>query len=83
MKRVSSVATVPVSERALLQRINRKLAHDDEKVVKARGRAVFDCGRFYTIDWRRGFLLHKDIDLEAQGRELGVLAKWEKLVEDD
>ena len=44
---------VPVSERALIQRINRKLASDLEVLKTARGRrAEFDLGRYYVIDLR-------------------------------
>jgi hypothetical protein len=40
-----------------------------------------ELGRHYTIDTRYNVLLHKDIDLEATGRELGVLKGWERVVE--
>lgn len=38
-----------------------------------------NCGRFYIVDTVRNVIAFKSIDLEAQGRDLGVLAAWEKL----
>ena len=37
------------------------------------------CGRFYIVDTACNVVAFKNIDLEAQGRDLGVLAAWEKL----
>jgi hypothetical protein len=70
----------PVSERALIQRINRKLWDDDEMVKTTRGgRAEMDLGRHYVVNWRINGVIHKDIDLEDWGRDLGVLKNWEKV----
>jgi hypothetical protein len=71
---------VPVSTRALLARINRKLRADDEDIVvrATRGRrAILDLGYYYEHDFRRNFALNKDLDLEQYGRELGVLREHE------
>ena len=78
---------VPVSERALIQRINRKLNADRptprqsgtiDVLKRARGaRAELDLGRHYVIDLRSNCVLHKDVDLEEFGRELGVLRPYE------
>jgi hypothetical protein len=77
---------VPVTKRALIQRINRKL-----EVTKGRdsiaarvkatrgGRAQTDLGDYYLLDAERGAVLDHHLDLEAYGRELGVLAAWERL----
>lgn len=73
---------VPVSERALVQRVNRKLAPEREVVKKARGqRMQMEAGTFYRIDLQRNFLVESDVDLEALGRDLGVLNPWESLEE--
>jgi hypothetical protein len=71
---------VPVTERALIQRINRKL-HDDDQMVKTTrgGRAEMDLGRHYVLNWRINGVVHTNIDLEDLGRELGVLQDWEGL----
>jgi len=73
---------VPVSERALIQRINRKLRPDDEILKVARGaRAEQDCGRYYIVDFRKNIMMTKDVDPEALARELGVLRDYEQVVE--
>ena len=73
--------TIPVTERALIQRINRKLRKDAEIMKVARGaRAESNLGRYYTIDLHRNYLLHDHLDLETVGRELGVLAEFEHMV---
>lgn len=76
----ASTSKVIVSERALFQRINRKLLPDEEKLMTSRSaRMQLDAGRFYIIDIRRNLLLHKDVDLVELGRELKVLQPWEKV----
>ena len=71
---------VIVSERALFQRISRKLSHTNQQLCTSRTpRTELDCGRFYIVDKVRNVIAFKNIDLEAQGRDLGVLAAWEKL----
>ena len=74
---------VPVSLRALHQRINRKLAPQEEVLKKARGvyaRAQF--GNYYVLHWRSNHVRHWHVDPVKWGRELGVLAAWE-VVEDE
>jgi hypothetical protein len=71
---------VPVSERALIQRISRKLWDDDQVVKTTRGgQAEMALGRHYILDWKINGIMHKDIDLEDWGRKLGVLKTWEKV----
>src|SRR4029077_4905862 len=54
---------VPLSERALVQRINRKLATQDEVLKKTRGaRAIQELGDYYILDLRANALLFKDVD---------------------
>lgn len=75
---------VPVTERALVQRINRAVHDDDLMLRKPRSERVrITLGTYYLVDWRRNFVTDKDVDLEAYGRELGVLNDWETLAEED
>ncbi len=74
---------VPVGERALAQRINRKLRHDDKALRKARGSWVHDLGDYYIIDVKRNVLLYSNCGLESLGQELGILKPWEKVVWSD
>jgi hypothetical protein len=74
-------STVPVSKRALIARLNRKLAADDEIVRTTRDntRARQDLGEFYVVDTRHNGCNASDIDLEDYGRSRGVLAEYEHL----
>jgi hypothetical protein len=73
---------VQVSGRALLQRINRALAKDDQIVKKTRPSKYFnELGDFYRLDTQVNGIIEKDVDLEALGRKLSVLADWEVLEE--
>lgn len=77
-----------VTERALIQRINRRIGGYDrgtctawgERLRKLRGdRWWADFGSYYTVDWNTGGLCDRHIDLEEYGREVGALAEWESL----
>ena len=75
---------VPVSKRALIARINRKLAKDSdydmERLVITRGaRAKFDLGDHYVLNQRLNFVTHNHVDPEAFARELGVLKSYERV----
>lgn len=70
----------PVSERALIARINRKLKIDGQTLKKLRGdRWLNDLGRYYIVE--NNHVVQGDINLEEFGRELEVLRPWEKLTE--
>ena len=73
---------VPVSERALVQRINRKLTKDDEQLHATRPgtRAEFDLGRYYVRDFRCPNIVRMHVDIEDLARELEVLQPWEEMV---
>jgi hypothetical protein len=69
---------MPVSERAVYQRINRKLAKQGQ-LLKALRHPDLDVGKYYIIDVRRNILLRKQVNLENAARELGLLAQWEEV----
>jgi hypothetical protein len=72
--------SVPVSLRALVQRVNRALKKKGRLLKAARGeRARTEVGDYYLIDVERNFLTDKHVNVEVLGRELGVLQPWEVL----
>lgn len=78
--------TVPVSKRALIQRINRKLRADADgdslanRVHATRGgRARQELGEYYLLHTRQNRILEADVDLEAFGRKVKALEPWEQL----
>ncbi len=82
--RKPQAARVPVSERALVQRINRTLAKEGrsgEVLRKTRpGRWATELGEYYVVDLDANSLLQTGTNVEELGRELGVLKPYEQLV---
>jgi hypothetical protein len=79
------VPAMSVTRRALIQRINRRLSRDELtlKVCRTNSRAHYELGDFYILNWRN-CIVDKHLDLEAFGRELGALERWERLeIEED
>lgn len=73
---------VPVTSRALLQRINRRLRQEGEKVCAYRGGPSWtQLGDYYRIDVSRNFLCEGHVDLEKLGRSVGVLRLYEALAD--
>ena len=72
---------MPVSERALVQRINRALGKDGERLCKSRSvQTSLTVGDYFVVDIERNFVAHQQVDLEDLGRELKVLRPYEHLV---
>jgi hypothetical protein len=72
---------IQITERALFQRINRRLQQDGEKLCTARTETVKQqLGRFYVVETGQGAgLVRKDVDLEKLAQKLGVIQPWEQL----
>lgn len=72
-----------ITERALIQRINRRLAKEGERLCASRPRERANLGNYHTIDVNRNTVeaYHID-DLEAWAREHvpAALAEHEHLV---
>ncbi len=69
-----------VSARAAQQRINRKLRPSLQMLRKSR-RWSSDTGSFYLLDLGSNWLVQGHVDVEALGRELGVLDAHESVRE--
>jgi hypothetical protein len=74
----------PVTPRAIVQRVNRKLAAEFEAVRRWRvsgssGPWTWEPGNYYRVDYKRNALLDGNVDLELLARELGVLKPWESM----
>jgi urease accessory protein UreE len=72
-KKLEQQAKVPISWRALTQRINRKLKREGKEL-----RSDFKQG-FLLIDIEHGVLLDKHVDVEQLAQKLAVLKPWESL----
>ena len=75
------VATkVPVTVRALTQRINRHLMKQEEVLKKARARAIrAEFGEYYVVNWRSNLVQQWHVDPVALAQELGLLHAWETI----
>ena len=77
---IETRARVPVGERSLVQRINRRLAKDHQKLFMSRSRAAeAEFGKFYIVGTTTGEITASIIDLEGLGRDLEELRPWEEL----
>jgi hypothetical protein len=66
-----------ITANTLIQRINRQLAHEGEKLCTARrypgGWEDTNLGRYFRLDTSRDAIIETHVDLETTGRDLGVL----------
>lgn len=81
--RLRGTDKVPVTMRALIQRINRRLTKDEEHLKSIRGeRFRHELGDYYIVDLNRNAIVAKQVDPEELGRTLGVLRPFERVEED-
>ena len=74
-----------ISERALYQRINRRLSQAGERLCTARGEsAKQELGDYYVVETGQrttcAGVAHAYVDLETLGRELGAIRPWEEVM---
>lgn len=73
---------VSVTERALVQRLNRVLRRQDQVVRTTRhghdSRGFRDLGYHYILDFNRNQVVATHVDLEQLGRDLEVLHPRER-----
>ena len=63
-----------VTTDALVKRINRRLAHDGQRLRTTRGeRMIAAVGERWVQDTRRSFVVERDVDVEELAQRLGVL----------
>ena len=74
---------VKVTERALIARINRKLAKQDEKLLTCResSPSFYTLGRYYVVNIYGNYVINQDVGLDELGREMGVLKPFEEMGE--
>jgi hypothetical protein len=71
---------IKITERALFQRVNRRLKQDGEKLSTARSDSVeIEVGHYFIVNTNRNAITAQHVDLEKLGRELGVIQPWEEL----
>ena len=83
--RQAKPSKVPVSERAVVQRINRKLRQEHEQLHATRPgtQAELTLGRYYVRNVTGNYIVSMHVDVEKLGREVEAIAEWEEMVEDE
>ncbi len=77
------IKRAPVSTRAVIQRISRKLGEFKKlKKCRADSRWYSDLGAYYIVDEDHNTIVRSHVDLETLARELKVIEAWEAIVED-
>ncbi len=73
-----------VSQRGLLQRINRHLAEQETGLVVKKDRtfAKPQVDVYYVLDTKAGRIVKHNVNLEEFARELDVFKSWEVLVKE-
>jgi hypothetical protein len=75
-------AGIPVTERALIQRVNRVLRSDGRILKVSRGDgARREVGRYYVVGFDRNAVRTLHVDIQELARELGVMRSFERLEE--
>ena len=73
-----------VTERALIERIRRKLRKEGLSFFKnTRGPYIKNLGKFYTVDMNRNNIEYVVHDLEKFAREEGFLKPWEGIAPEE
>ncbi len=83
MKTKTKARTISVSVRAILARVNRKLAAEGSALRRCRqGSHNYDeLGDYYMVNLNSSSICKVQCELEEEARELGVLGEWEVLAE--
>lgn len=77
---VTAPAKVTITMRAVLQRINRRLASDKKQLRSSWGVAAADeLGDYYLLDLKKSTIDTKKVDPVALAKRLGVMKPWEVL----
>ena len=70
---------IPVTEVALVQRVNRQLTKEGQVLRLTTKRWVSDLGYYYILDPFTNAVVAYHVELEALAREMGVLRDGERL----
>jgi hypothetical protein len=83
MKTKTKAPKVSVSARAVLARVNRKLAAEGSVLRRCRqsSRSYSKLGDYYMVNLNSNDIFKMECELEEEARELGVLGEWEVLAE--
>jgi hypothetical protein len=72
---------VPVAFRNVVDRLNRKLGKDGERLRKARAASELSLGPYFIVGPTGGVVIHgiDEKGLEQMARQQGALRSWEEM----
>jgi hypothetical protein len=70
---------VPVTEKALLARVNRQLSKENRKLVKSPKRVRGDDSEYMCICLSNNTIDSQGVFLDDWAREIGALKEWEEM----
>ena len=70
---------LPVTIKAITDRINRKLKHDNQKLMKIPAKFRAGYGEHGIVDTETNTITSHNIELEALAQELGCLKPYENM----
>lgn len=77
---MAKASKIPVTRRALFQRLQRALRRDDLLLKTARTeRLRLNVGDYFTVGLFTNAVMDQHVDLEKMGKEYGVLHDYEAL----
>jgi hypothetical protein len=85
MAKRKTTHVLPVTERAILQRVRRAMRKDGDRLIVNRKpwqHEPANVGRFYVVD-ANNIMTDNDVDLGKLARDLGLLKPWERLIEEE
>ena len=69
-----------ITERALVQRLNRAMSKHGLKLKKSRtAQTQSSVGEWFILDTKKNFVVYQDVDLGGLAKKWKVLADWEEL----
>lgn len=70
---------MPTTTGALVKRINRRLAHNGQRLRTTRGaRMIAAVGLHWVEDIRRSCVVERDVDVEELAQRLGLVRPFER-----
>jgi hypothetical protein len=76
------IQKIPISMRALIARINRKLKPEWKMLCASRGaRAQQELGDYHVVNFHQNVIVDDHVDPEDLGRGLGVMRRYERIIE--
>jgi len=71
---------VPVGERAVMERVNRRLAEVSQLLkICRKGPWLEELGRYFIVSTETGSLVERHVNLRECAEGLGALQSWEKI----